>query len=195
MTKLYDPYKNYMTNDSLSSDFILGDTEWKCEMVDPNHPALWRRADIDPFKTDADWEQREKEMIDLMYRRLGMGLAATQIGTSFNMFVMTHSHLGDIGVYNPRILEEEGEVTIEEGCLTWPMLYIKVKRPERIKVRYTKTDGTTDVETWMDGMDARCFLHEKEHLLGINFIDKVGPFALKRAKEKRDKMFKKMSRR
>jgi peptide deformylase len=110
------------------------------------------------------------------------------------MFVMTHTHLGDIGVYKPEILEAQGEKLFEEGCLTWPLLYIKLKRPERIHVRYLKTDGETVVETWMDGIDARCFLHEYDHLQGINFIDLAGPFRLKRAKQTRDKRFKKLAR-
>jgi peptide deformylase len=61
-------------------------------------------------------------------------------------------------------------------------------------VQFTKTDGETDVEMWMDGIDARCFLHEYDHLQGINFIDLVSDFKLQMAKEKRDKRFKKLER-
>lgn len=191
MIKKYDPYTRYASSeDVVLSEFIVDD--WKCELVDPNHPALYRRANLDPFKSGIDWYKREAEMNRLMYARMGMGLAATQVGSSYNMFVMTHSVLGDIGVYKPEILETEGTVKIEEGCLTWPLLYITLERAEKIKVRYTKTDGETIVETWMDGMDARCFLHEKDHLMGVNFIDHAGSLKLKRAKEKRDKLFKKL---
>ena len=63
-----------------------------------------------------------------------------------------------------------------------------------IKVQFTKTDGESAIETWMDGIDARCFLHEYDHLQGTNFIDLVGDFKLQMAKQKRDKRFKKLGR-
>ena len=87
------------------------------------------------------------------------------------------------------------EVNLEEGCLTWPLLFFNVKRPERIKVRYTKTDGETDVEMWMDGIDARCFLHEYDHLQGTVFLEHAGDVKLRRAMEKRNKLLEKARRR
>lgn len=191
MPKNYDPYKNYAS--TVSSDSLLAE-EWNCQLVDPANPALRKRANTDPFGSDIDWPAREQQMLDLMHTKLGMGLAAPQIGSSYRMFVMTHSMLGDIGVYNPQILETQGETVIEEGCLTWPMLFLKITRPERIKVRYTKADGETQVEMWMDGMDARCFLHEYDHLQGVVFLEHVSDYKLRRAKEKRDKTLKKIQR-
>lgn len=192
--KLYNPFeKNVSTDDLILSDFVEDDG-WKCELVDPKHPALKKRANVNPFKVNADWAEREAEMITLMKDNIGMGLSCPQIGQSYRMFVMIHSHLKEIGVYNPVILETEGEVNMEEGCLTWPLLYFSVKRPERIKVRFTKTCGTKDVEMWMDGIDARCFLHELDHLNGVVYLDYAGDLKLKRAKQKRDKYMKKMAR-
>lgn len=193
MAKHYDPYDKYASSTNIRSD-VLVDQAWKCELVEPNHPALRRRADQDPFHAEADWQQREKQMIALMHDNLGVGLASPQIGSSYNMFVMTHSVLGDIGVYKPEILETQGEVLIEEGCLTWPMLFLKISRPEQVRVRYTKTDGETQVETWLDGMDARCFLHEYDHLQGVVFLEHVSDYKLRRAKQKRDKTLKKLAK-
>ncbi len=193
MIKQYDPYTKYAS----SSDISLGDfltEDWQCQLVEPNHSALHKSASTDPFSGSIDWAEREKEMFALMHANLGVGLAAPQVGSSYNMFVMRHSFLGDIGVYKPEIVETEGEVMFDEGCLTWPLLYIKIKRPAKIKVRFTKTDGETVVETWMDGIDARCFLHEYDHLQGTHFIDLVGEFKLQMAKQKRDKRFKKLER-
>ena len=193
MIKRYDPYSKYASSTDVSlGEFIVED--WRCELVDPRDPALHRSATTDPFKSGIDWTKREKEMLELMHANLGVGLSATQVGSSYNMFVMAHSFLGDIGVYKPSIIETEGEVQIEEGCLTWPLLYLKIKRPAKIKVQFTKTDGKTVVEMWMDGIDARCFLHEYDHLQGTNFIDLVGNFKLQMAKEKRDKRFKRLER-
>jgi peptide deformylase len=194
MIKQYDPYTKYAS----SSDVSLGDfltEDWLCQLVEPNHPALHKSASTEPFSGSIDWAEREQEMFALMHANLGVGLAAPQVGSSYNMFVMRHSFLGDIGVYKPEIVETENEVDIEEGCLTWPLLYIHIKRPAKVKVRFYKNDGETQVEMWMDGIDARCFLHEYDHLQGVNFIDIVSDFKLRRAKEKRDKRFKKIERR
>jgi peptide deformylase len=167
---------------------------WDCQLVEPNHPVLHQPADLDPFQSDIDWHQQEKQMLSLMHSKLGVGLAAPQVGLSYRVFVMTHSTMGNIGIYNPEILETQGEVQIEEGCLSWPMLYLHLRRPQRVRVRYTTTDGQTQVDTWLDGMDARCFLHEYDHLEGVNFIDLASELKLRRAKDKRDKFFKKLDK-
>ena len=188
----YDPYNNYMSTDVVSTSLT---EDWVCELVIPKHPALHTKANIDPFGLDLDWEEKEKEMLQLMHDKFGIGLAAPQIGYSYNMFVMNHEYLGDIGVYNPEILEVSDETCrFEEGCLSFPMLYLDITRPEKIKVKFTKTDGETDVETWMDGRDARCFQHEFEHLQGELFIDNVSDLKLQRAFKKREKFFKKLER-
>jgi peptide deformylase len=194
MIKKFNPYDKYASSTEISlGEFLIED--WKCELVEPRHSALHKRASVDPFSGNIDWAEREKEMFELMHNNLGVGLSATQVGSSYNMFVMRHSFLGDMGVYKPEILETEGEVDIEEGCLTWPLLFIHIKRPAEIKVRFYKNDGETQIEMSMDGIDARCFLHEYDHLQGTNFIDIVSDFKLRRAMEKRDKRFKKLERR
>jgi peptide deformylase len=194
MIKKFNPYDKYASSTEISlGEFLIED--WKCELVEPRHSALHKRASVDPFSGNIDWAEREKEMFELMHNNLGVGLSATQVGSSYNMFVMRHSFLGDMGVYKPEILETEGEVDIEEGCLTWPLLFIHIKRPAEIKVRFYKNDGETQIEMLMDGIDARCFLHEYDHLQGTNFIDIVSDFKLRRAMEKRDKRFKKLERR
>lgn len=171
--------------------------KWLCKLVEPKHPALHKPADIDPFTApkDADWAKREVEMFDLMHKKYGIGLASPQIGNSYNMFVMHMADSGDVGVYNPKILEfSDEEVLMEEGCLSFPLLYIHVKRPEKVKVSYTLYDGLTEVEGWLDGMDARCFQHEFEHLQGELFLDKVSELKLQRAYKKREKYFRQIER-
>lgn len=192
--KLFNPVDKQVSSGDITLNDISDD--WQCKLVLPNHPALKRKASANPFKNkNANWQERESEMIQLMKDNVGVGLSCPQIGQSYNMFVMIHSHLKEIGVYNPEIVEMEGEISIEEGCLTWPLLFFKVTRPERIKVRYTKTDGETDVEMWMDGMDARCFLHEYDHLKGKVFLDYASELKLRRAVQKRNKLLEKARRR
>ena len=171
--------------------------KWLCELVEPRHPALHKPADINPFTApdDANWAQREVDMFQLMHKRHGIGLASPQIGNSYNMFVMTHSTLGDIGVYNPEIISVSEETKCqEEGCLTFPLLYFIVTRPEKVKVSYTLYDGKTEVEGWLEGMDSRCFQHEFEHLQGKLFLDNVSELKLQRAMKKRDKYLKEIQR-
>ena len=190
--KNYDPYNNYMTSDVITTTIT---EDWKCELVEPKHQALHSRANIDPFSTDFNWFEKEAEMLQLMHDKFGIGLASPQLGYSYNMFVMNHSILGDIGVFKPEILETSEEtVVIEEGCLTFPLLYLHITRPEKVKVKYFKSDGKTIVETWMDGMDARCFQHEFEHLQGELFLDRVSDLKLQRAHKKREKLFKKLEK-
>lgn len=189
----YNPYEKYTSSNDISTSFIIED--WKCELVEPKHPALHTIASVDPFSADIDWGEREAEMFKLMDDKFGVGLSSPQIGSNYNMFVMKHSIMGNIGVYKPEILETSDEtVTIEEGCLSFPLLYILINRPAKIKVRYYKANGETQVETWMDGMDARCFQHEYEHLQGELFLDAVSEFKLRRAYTKREKLFKKLNR-
>lgn len=189
----YNPYTKYASSTDISLGSLIED--WSCQLVEPKHLALHTRATTDPFSGTIDWTAREREMFALMHSSYGIGLAAPQVGSSYNMFVMRHSILGDIGVYKPEILERsDQQVRYEEGCLTWPMLYLSLERPEAIRVRYYKADGNTIVETGMDGIDARCFLHEYDHLQGINFIDGVSDFKLRRAKDQRDKRLKRIQR-
>jgi peptide deformylase len=164
------------------------------EVVDAKDPVLNSVATVDPFSTDIVWKDRETEMFELMDRRFGIGLAAPQIGDPYRMFVMKHSVHGPIGIYNPEIVETTGSVSMEEGCLTFPLLYMIMTRPEIVKVRYTKTDGVTVVEETLSGIDARCFLHEYDHLQGVLFVNLVSDFKLKMAINKRDKRFTKLQR-
>lgn len=171
--------------------------KWLCKLVEPKHPALHRPANIDPFSApdDANWAQREVDMFELMHKRIGIGLASPQIGNSYNMFVMNMKDTGDVGVYNPKIIEfSEETILMEEGCLTFPLLFVHITRPEKVKVSYTLYDGETEVEGWLEGMDARCFQHEYEHLQGDLFIDKVSEFKLQRAMKKREKYLKEIQR-
>ena len=82
---------------------------------------------------------------------------------------------------------------LDEGCLSWPGLYLKVKRPSLIRVRVQDYQGYTHVKKF-SGISARCFQHEFEHLEGGKFIDHVSQFALNRARTAQEKLLKKVRR-
>ncbi|MEC8023720.1 MAG: peptide deformylase [Myxococcota bacterium] len=126
------------------------------------------------------------DMAETMYMENGIGLAANQVGLSMQMLVMdvpdeenpTASRLKTI--INPEILESKGEVTWDEGCLSFPGLSVPVNRAETVVVRYFDAKGERHEEA-MDGLEAICLQHEMDHLAGITFIDYLSPLKRKLA--------------
>jgi peptide deformylase len=97
--------------------------------------------------------------------------------------------------FNPMIVStSEEEILMKEGCLTFPFLFLSIKRPRKCVVKYTDEKGDLK-EGQLDGMISRIFQHEMEHMLGINFTDKVSKFKLDMAKNKAQKMFKQWQKR
>ena len=132
-------------------------------------------------------EVREKarEMVRKMIDWRGLGLAAPQVGWSVRLAIVSDTGEEDTArvVIDPEIVEQDGAVAFDEGCLSFPGLTGRVTRSERIRVRYTNLEGER-VEEEADGLLARCFLHELDHLNGILFITKMTPadrMRLKRA--------------
>ena len=121
------------------------------------------------------------DMILAMQEGEGIGLAAPQVAISKSFFVIDNSLIEENGVpeaiINPEILSSHGESVIEEGCLSVPGIREDVKRPEFIRVKYQDVQGKVH-EKDLDGLKARVFQHEIDHLHGIFFVDKIG--AMKR---------------
>ena len=161
------------------------------KLVEPKTSVLHLEATVNPFDDkDIDWEDRANQMIELMKDRFGIGLASPQIGSNHRMFVMTFATGEDVGIYNPEILELSDEtVAMEEGCLTFPLLYFIVTRPKKVKVRFQTVDKEV-VEDWLEGIDARCFLHEYDHLQGKLYLEYASDMKLQRAMKKRNKQLK-----
>jgi peptide deformylase len=168
-------------------------SQWNSTLVEPKHPVLHNPAGIDPLDTDIVWQTVEQEMFKLMHERVGIGLAAPQLGNPVKMFVMRHSTEGDIAVYNPKIINvSEETVSMEEGCLTFPGLFFHVTRPEGVQVTFQNRKGEEQTMELI-GMDARCFQHETDHIHGILNLTYISDFKLQRAIQKRDKLVKKYS--
>lgn len=116
-------------------------------------------------------------MIETMYESDGVGLAAPQVGESIRLIVVDQTGpkiRGDLRVIvNPEIIECDGEVDSEEGCLSCPELNISVKRKQRVKVVGLDRDGN-EVVIESDGFLAIVLQHEIDHLNGITLADQVG---------------------
>lgn len=123
--------------------------------------------------------QLVKDMIETMYADHGMGLAANQVGVNKRLFVMDDSPDGKNPkcFINPEIIEKTGEVELEEGCLSFPGVYLKLTRAKTIKIRAMNEQGEI-FEMSAEGYSARCCQHELDHLNGITFFDHLS--ALKR---------------
>ena len=111
------------------------------------------------------------DMTETMYASRGVGLAAVQIGILKRVIVV---NVGEelVALVNPEILENEGESQMEEGCLCLPGVLIDVKRSEKVKVKGLNEKGE-EVVVDAEGLLARAFQHEVDHLNGILIIDKV----------------------
>jgi len=132
-----------------------------------------------PEKVDSDLVY---DMIDTMYRKDGVGLAAPQVGESVRLIVIDMS-LGEsynhgIVLINPEIYDAEGEAVLEEGCLSIPGIREEVVRPERLRVKF-KDLSWEDREMICEGLLARVVSHEVDHLNGILFIDRINPLKRK----------------
>jgi peptide deformylase len=127
-----------------------------------------------------------EDMFETMYSARGVGLAAPQIGVSNRLFVMDCSGGENperkIAIINPEIIYVEGEQYGDEGCLSFPGLYQKVKREVRTIVRAQDINGDFFEFDGVD-LEARCILHETDHCDGIVFLDRMSP--LKRGLSKR----------
>lgn len=136
---------------------------------------------------DEQLETFVNDMFETMYDAKGVGLAAPQVADSRRIFVMDCSHEEDesqrIAAINPEVLYVEGEQTGDEGCLSFPGLYVPITRNQRAVLRAQDVKGN-----WfeLDGEDltARCILHETDHCDGIVFLDRMSILKREMAKRK-----------
>jgi peptide deformylase len=140
------------------------------------------------FGIDGDAEQLEKSMCEFMILNHGIGLAANQVGLAKRVFVIGSNNIdgfpAPFALFNPQILRvSEEQELMKEGCLSYPDLWLSIKRPAVIEVEYQDSKGSTH-EVAMSGLIARCFQHELDHLNGICFVDIVSPMKLQLALNK-----------
>lgn len=150
------------------------------KIVSYPHPALRRPAE--PVKSiDKQLNLHIGEMKELMYKAEGLGLAAPQVALPYQLLVMNVT--GDASkpeceeVYlNPTIVERKGSVDADEGCLSFPGLYQKIRRAKTVKVQAYNLKGQL-VEKVVHDLEARAWQHEIDHLNGVLYIDKMGTIA------------------
>ena len=133
---------------------------------------------------------------DKMVEHKGVGLSAPQLGIMTRAFVIGNPSDPDniIGMFNPMIVDySEDTVLYEEGCVSYPGVFIKIKRSRSIRVRYRTFNGET-VTVKFDGYTARVFQHEYDHLNGITFQSRANRFHLEQAQRFKNKADRKLKR-
>lgn len=140
---------------------------------------------------NTSWAQIKADMLETMYAEQGVGLAATQVGLNLRLFVMDCSETRDQPkiFINPIITEKLEEIDSEEGCLSFPGIYVNVKRARKITVTALDIHGQSFTETYV-GLEARCVQHEIDHLDGIVFLDYLQPVKRKMLEKKLQKLQK-----
>ena len=128
---------------------------------------------------DKDVQLAAGQMLELMYKHEGLGLAAPQVALEYQLLVMNFEGEADkkeqeYVAINPVIVETKGTVNDREGCLSFPNLYQNVRRAKSVVVQAYNLKGEL-FEMSCSELPARVWQHEIDHLLGMLFIDKMGP--------------------
>ncbi|MFO7659875.1 MAG: peptide deformylase [Candidatus Cloacimonadaceae bacterium] len=136
-----------------------------------------------------------RDLIYTMYHRDGVGLAANQVGSTQRIFVIDtdwskeDSDPDPVVLINPEIESGEGEYEMEEGCISLPGIFAKVKRFNKIIYSYTDLEGNEHKEA-AEGYKAVVIQHENDHLNGVLFVDRIGKLAMLKIKRKLNEMLK-----
>ena len=137
---------------------------------------------------DQKLQEFANNMLITMYEAPGIGLAATQVDEHIRLVVIDISEEKNqpFCLINPKIIQKEGVQTHEEGCLSVPGIYAKVKRASTVEVEYFNKKGEKK-KMQADELLAVCIQHEIDHLNGIVFLDHLSPLKRKMAIKKLEK--------
>lgn len=162
-------------------------------LIDERDKFLKQETPIFDFTNPpVDPVQLANDLFETMEAYGGIGLAAPQCGLPYRVFVLRSEP--KLACFNPNVVFSSPELEeMEEGCLTFPGLGIKVKRPKDIRCRYTTHLGVTTTSKFT-GITARAFQHETDHLNGICFTDKLSKLQLDACMRKRKKFRKRIAR-
>jgi len=153
------------------------------ELVKNDNPFLKQKVELFDFGDPLiDPTELSVNLYETLMSSNYIGLAAPQVGLPYRAFALRAQP--GIVCFNPRIVDVSEEIVmLDEVCLSFPALTLPIKRPKKIKVRYAEPNGIIKTATF-DGMTARYFLHELDHLDGVMYTEKANKFHLDRALRK-----------
>ena len=143
------------------------------ELVEPEHQLFHHRVQSCSYNLDR--HHLSRVLIDNMIHHNGIGISANQIGIWERAFAMVRDlENNEVMVcFNPGIVKSYAEeVEMEEGCLSYPELFLKIKRPDKIVVKYEDEDKKTH-KMKLQGLASRVFQHEYDHMEGIDFTQRT----------------------
>ena len=160
------------------------------QLVPVTDPIL--KKPLESCSIGLDRKELQTTLQNAMEHHQGIGLSANQIGIKERAFIM-YSDVKKkeiISCFDPLITDySEEKIIMDEGCLTWPGLWLKVERSEGIRCVYNDVDGEL-VQVQMHGLESRIFQHEYDHMEGTNFTQRVSKLKLNMAKRRASKMQK-----
>jgi len=165
----------------------------KFHIVPPSHPIFNKKLDPFVFDNKVNTNELAEKMIEMMQKAGAAGLAANQLGLDHRVFVLnTQPH--PLVCFNPKIVHYSEKYAVhEEGCLTFPGLFVKIRRPEWIRARFYDTSGLIQTET-LNGLTGRAFQHELDHLDGISYMTRAKKIHMDQAKRKQKLIDRKLKR-
>ena len=159
----------------------------------PNEILEREVKDVDLENPDFDPVELKKEMVEFMIANNGIGLSANQIGLDAKVFVMGDSVENSTMCINPTVLQYTQDTVVDvEGCLSFPNVFVKIKRPKEILAKYWN-ENLEECTVKIEGYSAKCYLHELDHLLGITMKDRASTLKWDMAQKKAKKLEKRLA--
>jgi peptide deformylase len=155
--------------------------------IEPD-PILYSKLKDFDFNAELDLEKIESKMIEIMEKNNGIGISANQVGFDQRVIVIKPKNKDAFAMFNPRILSKDSNETLDqEGCLSFPNLYLPIIRSKKVTVEYVdKHKNICIIE--LDDIDSKCLQHEIDHLDGIVFTNKISRLKLDLARKKQRKI-------
>ena len=167
------------------------------QLIEEASQVLRTPPEIFDFENPAEPpEEIAKNMAEAMEKFGGLGLSANQVGLPYRMFVMRTMREGEQEsaiepYFNPELTRVSQETELmKEGCLSFPDLYLMIKRSKTVEFKYQDVEGKEHT-VMLEGLGARCVQHEIDHLNGILFLQRASRLKLERAQKARVKEKKK----
>ena len=163
------------------------------DLVDENSKILrLKLKEFDFQNPPVNANEFASTLVETCKENKGLGLSANQCGFPHRVFVMGAED-EYVAFFNPKVISSEGEAHMIEGCLSFPLLGLRITRPQEIVVEYQDFLGVKHT-TRLNGISARIFLHELDHMDGIVYTERAKPLALKSGQEKRQKTIREISK-
>jgi len=158
------------------------------QLVEEASKVLRTPPELFDFEKDGDKAQEiADKMTEAMVKFGGIGLSANQVGLNYRMFVMKTEDKGIVPFFNPELTKVSQDTDLmKEGCLSFPDIYLMIKRSKVIELKYQDVNGEEQI-LMLEGLASRCVQHEIDHLNGVLFLQRASRLKLERALKSRPK--------